>query len=71
MARRRTDRPPTERQQECFRTYALTGDAQLAADRLAISIQQLRRNVGEHNRRIGANSSLQAAWILWGPKKED
>ncbi len=62
-------RPPTARQNECFRVYAETGDAAHAARRLAISVQQLRHNVGEHNRRVGANSSIQAAWILWGPKE--
>lgn len=69
MAARSSLRPPTPRQIQCFDTYAEIGDAVLAARRLGISVQQLRHNVGEHNRRLGAISSLQAAWIRWGPKE--
>lgn len=63
-------RPPTPRMVECFDTYARVGSAERAAHELAISIQQLRHNVGEHNRRLGANSSIQAAFIRWAPKED-
>jgi hypothetical protein len=68
VGRPATTRPPTPRQYECFDTFARLGDSAAAARALTISVQQLKRNVGEHNRRVGANSSLQAAWLRWAPK---
>lgn len=68
MARRaRSNRPPTPRQVECFVTFAKYGDQVVAARKLAISLQQLKRNVGEYYRRIGANGGVQAAYLTWGP----
>lgn len=61
----RPTRPPTKRQIECFTTYARTGDQVVAARMLAISIQQLKKNVGEYYRRVGANSGIQAAYLTW------
>lgn len=69
MARRRarSNLPPTARQVECFETFAKHGDQVVAARKLAISVQQLKRQCGEYYRRIGANGGVQAAYLTWGP----
>jgi len=63
-----TNRPPTQRQIECFDAFARLGDQRLAARALGLSVSRLKRNVLEHNRRLGANSSIQAAYLRWAPK---
>jgi len=68
MAPRLTDpKTPTPRQEECFHTYARVGDTETAARELGISVQRLKKNVGEYYRRIGANSGVQAAYLTWAP----
>ncbi len=62
------DLDPTDRQRQCFETYARTGDTMIAAGQLGISVSRLKHNVGEYYRRIGANSGVQAAWLTWGKR---
>lgn len=66
----KANRPPTARQVECFEAYAKLGDGQAAARLLGISIQNLKRNLGEYYRRIGANGGVQAAYLTWGPRND-
>jgi hypothetical protein len=62
---------PTDRQRECFETYARLGDGAAAAQLLGISIQALKANLSEYYRRVGANSGVQAAYRTWAQPKED
>jgi DNA-binding NarL/FixJ family response regulator len=59
--------PPTPRQVECFETYARTGDIKTAAGELGISIQSMKKNLGQYYRRMGAKSAVQAAYLTWAP----
>ena len=56
---------PTPRQRECFEAFARNGDAGAAAKELGISLSRLKHNVSRYCHRIGANSSIQAAYRTW------
>lgn len=70
MARPQTELEPTDRQTECFETYARFGDAALAAAHLGISVGRLKNNVSRYCQRVGANSSIQAAYLRWAPRED-